>query len=107
MLVGTGHEITIIDATRLVFLSLRTLAALADDSAEPHGIQICLVIDNARLSRHAATIAGHPYQARAIPGAQPPPSTSVFRLPPPRPASSPHPPESIPRFVANTAYYCP
>lgn len=51
--VGAG---LIIDATRLEFLSLRTLAAVADDAHRYRrdGVQICLVVSDPRIARLAA-----------------------------------------------------
>ncbi|MGW5381022.1 hypothetical protein [Nocardia sp. NPDC003963] len=61
----------IIDAARLDFLSLRTLAALAEDSAghRRNGVRICLVIENARLARLADTdprTAGLPIRSTVV-----------------------------------------
>lgn len=53
----TGGGALIIDTTRLRFLSLRTLEALAADAAgyRRDGVEICLVTGNPRLVRLAGT----------------------------------------------------
>ncbi|MEV3961467.1 STAS domain-containing protein [Nocardia sp. NPDC050193] len=53
----TGCGALIIDATRLGFLSLRTLEVLAADAAAYHrdGVEICLVTGNPSLVRLAGT----------------------------------------------------
>ncbi|NUS94828.1 MAG: hypothetical protein HOQ36_20855 [Nocardia sp.] len=61
----------IVDAGRLDFLSLRALAALAEDSAAHlrNGIRICLVIDNIRIARLADTdprTAGLPIRSTVV-----------------------------------------
>ncbi|WP_157105931.1 STAS domain-containing protein [Nocardia sienata] len=53
----TGGGALIVDTTRLGFLSLRTLEALAADAAgyRRDGVEICLVTGNQRLARLAGT----------------------------------------------------
>lgn len=52
---AAGRGALIVDTTRLEFLSLRTLAALAEDAARYRrdGVEICLVTPNPRIARLA------------------------------------------------------
>ncbi|WP_416562456.1 STAS domain-containing protein [Nocardia testacea] len=68
---STGCGALIVDATRLGFLSLRTVEALAADAAEYRrdGVEICLVTGNARLARLAGAdprTAGLPIRSTVV-----------------------------------------
>ncbi|MEV0361654.1 STAS domain-containing protein [Nocardia fusca] len=91
----TGGGALIIDATRLGFLSLRTLEALAADAADYRrdGVEICLVTGNPRLARLAGTdprTASLPIRSTVVAAEtvlRPPPETAAprpgrFRAPP-------------------------
>ncbi|NKY58812.1 STAS domain-containing protein [Nocardia flavorosea] len=62
---AAGRGALIVDTTRLEFLSLRTLAALAEDAQHYRGdgIEICLVTPNPRIAR----LAGDDPRIRHLP----------------------------------------